>query len=101
MPETAGRVADAFERLVREHEERWLSPLAVRSPLLVLSVISVPSGLSAILAIGNWLICVYRRGNPRIVFVLAVVLGFSRTDVFSALQRSKLFTGCEDVIRPI
>ncbi|HZR96849.1 MAG TPA: deoxyguanosinetriphosphate triphosphohydrolase [Gaiellaceae bacterium] len=31
MPETAGRVADGFERLVREHEERWLSPLAVRS----------------------------------------------------------------------
>src|SRR5881409_1715793 len=31
MPETAGRVADAFEQLVREHEERWLSPLAVRS----------------------------------------------------------------------
>jgi dGTPase len=31
MPELAGRVADAFERLVREHEERWLSPLAVRS----------------------------------------------------------------------
>jgi dGTPase len=31
MPETAGRVADAFEGLVREHEERWLSPLAVRS----------------------------------------------------------------------
>jgi dGTPase len=31
MPETAGRVADAFETLVREHEERWLSPLAVRS----------------------------------------------------------------------
>jgi dGTPase len=31
MPETAGRVADAFERLVREHEDRWLSPLAVRS----------------------------------------------------------------------
>jgi dGTPase len=31
MPETAGRVADAFEPLVREHEERWLSPLAVRS----------------------------------------------------------------------
>jgi dGTPase len=31
MPETAGRVADAFESLVREHEERWLSPLAVRS----------------------------------------------------------------------
>jgi dGTPase len=31
MPETAGRVADAFEGLVREHEDRWLSPLAVRS----------------------------------------------------------------------
>ncbi|HLY94216.1 MAG TPA: deoxyguanosinetriphosphate triphosphohydrolase [Gaiellaceae bacterium] len=31
MPELAGRVADAFETLVREHEERWLSPLAVRS----------------------------------------------------------------------
>jgi len=31
MPELAGRVADAFEGLVREHEERWLSPLAVRS----------------------------------------------------------------------
>jgi dGTPase len=31
MPEVAGRVADAFEPLVREHEERWLSPLAVRS----------------------------------------------------------------------
>src|SRR5881392_3593397 len=31
MPELAGRVADAFESLVREHEERWLSPLAVRS----------------------------------------------------------------------
>ena len=31
MPELAGRVADAFERLVREHEERWLSPPAVRS----------------------------------------------------------------------
>ena len=31
MPETAGRVADAFAWLVREHEERWLSPLAVRS----------------------------------------------------------------------
>src|SRR5690348_14242283 len=31
MPQTAGRVADAFESLVREHEERWLSPLAVRS----------------------------------------------------------------------
>ena len=31
MPELAGRVADAFEGLVRENEERWLSPLAVRS----------------------------------------------------------------------
>ena len=31
MPETAGRVADAFAGLVREHEGRWLSPLAVRS----------------------------------------------------------------------
>jgi dGTPase len=31
MPELAGRVADAFETLVREHEESWLSPLAVRS----------------------------------------------------------------------
>jgi dGTPase len=31
MPETAGRVADAFAGLVREHEDRWLSPLAVRS----------------------------------------------------------------------
>jgi dGTPase len=31
VPELAGRVADAFESLVREHEERWLSPLAVRS----------------------------------------------------------------------
>ncbi|HEY8315402.1 MAG TPA: HD domain-containing protein, partial [Gaiellaceae bacterium] len=31
MPELAGRVADAFEGLVREHEERWLSPLAVLS----------------------------------------------------------------------
>ena len=31
MPEVAGRVADAFESLVREHEERWLSPFAVRS----------------------------------------------------------------------
>jgi dGTPase len=31
MPELAGRVADAFESRVREHEERWLSPLAVRS----------------------------------------------------------------------
>src|SRR5918994_1674139 len=31
MAEVAGRVADAFEARVREHEERWLSPLAVRS----------------------------------------------------------------------
>jgi dGTPase len=31
MPEVAGRVADAFEAAVREHEERWLAPLAVRS----------------------------------------------------------------------
>jgi dGTPase len=31
MPELAGRVADAFEAAVREHEERWLSPVAVRS----------------------------------------------------------------------
>ena len=31
MPELAGRVADAFEALVREHEDSWLSPLAVRS----------------------------------------------------------------------
>src|SRR5579862_7855351 len=31
MPEVAGRVADAFAGLVREHEERWLSPHAVRS----------------------------------------------------------------------
>jgi dGTPase len=31
MPETAGRVADAFAGLVREHEQRWLSPLAVQS----------------------------------------------------------------------
>jgi dGTPase len=31
MPEVAGRVADAFEARVREHEERWLSPVAVRS----------------------------------------------------------------------
>jgi dGTPase len=30
-PEVAGRVADAFESRVREHEERALSPLAVRS----------------------------------------------------------------------
>ena len=31
MPELAGRVGDAFEAAVREHEESWLSPLAVRS----------------------------------------------------------------------
>jgi dGTPase len=31
MPELARRVGDAFEARVREHEERWLSPLAVRS----------------------------------------------------------------------
>jgi dGTPase len=31
MPELAGRTAEAFEAAVREHEERWLSPLAVRS----------------------------------------------------------------------
>ena len=31
MPELAGRVADSFELRVREHEDRWLSPLAVRS----------------------------------------------------------------------
>jgi dGTPase len=31
MPELAGAVADAFETSVREHEESWLSPLAVRS----------------------------------------------------------------------
>jgi dGTPase len=31
MPELAGRVADEFEARVREHEESWLSPLAVRS----------------------------------------------------------------------
>src|SRR3989440_10967896 len=31
MPEIAGRVADAFEATIREHEEQWLSPLAVRS----------------------------------------------------------------------
>src|SRR5438552_18274713 len=31
MPELAGRVADAFEARVGEHEEGWLSPLAVRS----------------------------------------------------------------------
>ena len=31
MPELAGSVADAFEARVREHEDGWLSPLAVRS----------------------------------------------------------------------
>jgi dGTPase len=31
MPEIAGQVADAFADAVREHEESWLSPLAVRS----------------------------------------------------------------------
>ena len=31
MTELAGRVAETFEARVREHEERWLSPLAVRS----------------------------------------------------------------------
>src|SRR6187397_876704 len=31
MPELAGSVADAFEARIREHEETWLSPLAVRS----------------------------------------------------------------------
>jgi dGTPase len=31
MPELAGRVADTFEALVREHEESWLSALAIRS----------------------------------------------------------------------
>jgi dGTPase len=31
MPDVAGRVADEFEARVREHEETWLSPLAVRS----------------------------------------------------------------------
>jgi dGTPase len=31
MPEVAGRVADAYEARVREHEDQWLSPLAVRS----------------------------------------------------------------------
>src|SRR5881398_2468292 len=30
-PELAGTVAEAFETQVREQEERWLSPLAVRS----------------------------------------------------------------------
>jgi dGTPase len=31
VPGIAGRVADAFEAAIREHEESWLSPLAVRS----------------------------------------------------------------------
>jgi dGTPase len=31
MPDVAGRVADAFEARIREQEEAWLSPLAVRS----------------------------------------------------------------------
>src|ERR671928_759141 len=31
MPELAGTVADAFAAGVRKHEERWLSPRAVRS----------------------------------------------------------------------
>jgi dGTPase len=31
MPEVKGRVADAFEARIREQEESWLSPLAVRS----------------------------------------------------------------------
>jgi dGTPase len=31
MPNLAGKVADAFPGLVREHEESWLSSLAVRS----------------------------------------------------------------------
>src|SRR5438128_6585165 len=31
MPEVAGRVADAHETRVRELEDQWLSPLAVRS----------------------------------------------------------------------
>ena len=31
VPELTGSVAEAFEARVREHEERWLSPLAVRS----------------------------------------------------------------------
>ncbi len=31
MPELAGRVADSFEAFVREHEDAWLSPRAVRS----------------------------------------------------------------------
>jgi dGTPase len=31
VPDIAGRVGDEFETRVREHEESWLSPLAVRS----------------------------------------------------------------------
>jgi dGTPase len=31
MPDLAGRVGEEFEARVREHEESWLSPLAVRS----------------------------------------------------------------------
>ncbi len=31
MPDLAGRVADGFETRIREHEEMWLSPRAVRS----------------------------------------------------------------------
>jgi dGTPase len=31
MPELAGRVADSFAERIREQEEQWLSPLAVRS----------------------------------------------------------------------
>src|SRR5438309_6207973 len=31
MPKLAGKVADRFERAIREREEQWLSPLAVRS----------------------------------------------------------------------
>src|SRR6201985_1984650 len=31
MPEIAGQVADGFADAVREHEEQWLSPVAVRS----------------------------------------------------------------------
>src|SRR6188474_424849 len=31
MPGVKGRVADGFEARIREHEEGWLSPLAVRS----------------------------------------------------------------------
>ena len=31
MSEVVGKVADAFEQRIREHEEQWLSPLAARS----------------------------------------------------------------------